>query len=125
VLNLQRSKPMDPAARTLWIIRDDGKHLTWVLVLTDADGSVRLNTWDGPYNGPPALVGGTPMRAQIRSRAAGTMQIHGEIEGEGAFLEDCVLAEDGRTLVCTGEVTTADGVQTYLEEFDWAGPSPG
>jgi hypothetical protein len=27
-------------------------------------------------------------------------------------------------MVCRGEVQTANGAQTYLEDFDWLGPSP-
>src|SRR6476646_4439581 len=35
VLNRTRSVQLEPADQTLWIIKDDGKQLTWVLVSTD------------------------------------------------------------------------------------------
>lgn len=124
-LNRARSEQLTPTDQTLWIVKDDGKHLIWVLVITEPDGTVRLNTWDGPYDAEPRPVGGTPMLAQISSKAAGTLQSRGVIEGLGTFSEDCAVSPDRRRFTCRGEVTGADGaVRRWIDDFDWVSGGP-
>jgi hypothetical protein len=123
-LNRARSVQLEPADQTLWVIKDDGKHLIWVLVSTDQQGEVRINSWSGAYGGEPAPVMGSPMRSQIVSRAPGTLHNSGEIAGLGSYSEDCEVMQRGRRFVCHGEVTTASGVRRWTDDFDWIAPSP-
>ena len=124
VLNRTRSVQLEPANQTLWIIKDDGRQLTWVLVSTDEHGQVRINSWSGAYGGEPASVSGSPMKSQIVSHAPGTLHNFGEITGLGSYTEDCAVTRHGRGLVCHGEVTTPGGVRRWTDDFDWVAPSP-
>jgi hypothetical protein len=124
-LNRQRSSQLEPVDQVLWIVKDNGRFLIWVLVSTDAQGMVRVNTWDGPYDGEPARVVGTPMMSQISSGSPGTLQSRGTIEGVGPFTEDCTVTAGGRRFLCHGEVTSSDGtVRRWVDDFDWVSPSP-
>lgn len=123
--NPERSAPLEPGERTLWIIKDDGKHLIWVLVSTAPTGDVRLNAWTGAYDGEPSPVIGTPMLAQITSPEPGVIRSRGAIEGMGPFEEEARVVDGGKRLVAHGRVTTADGtVLSWTEDYDWIAPSP-
>jgi hypothetical protein len=124
--NAKRSAPLEPGERTLWIIKDDGKHLIWVVVSTTPEGEVRLNAWDGAYDAAPTPVIGTPMSAQITSSEPGVIRTCGVIEGLGPFVEEARVMDGGKRFVAHGHVTTADGrVLSWTEEYDWVAPSPG
>jgi hypothetical protein len=125
VLNRSHSVQLEPANQKLWIIKDDGKRLIWVLVSTDRQGQVRINSWSGAYGGEPTPVMGSPMRSQIVSHAPGTLHNFGEIAGLGPYSEDCEVTHHGRRFVCHGEVTTANGVRRWTDDFDWVAPGPG
>jgi len=124
VLNRSRSAQLEPADQTLWIIKDDGTQLIWVLVSTNERGEVRINSWSGVYGGAPVPVTGSEMRSQIVSHSPGTLHNFGEIAGLGLYSEDCAVMEHGRRFVCHGEVTTPEGVRRWTDDFDWVGPSP-
>jgi hypothetical protein len=124
--NSARSAPLEPGERILWIIKDDGRDLIWVVVSTTPEGEVRLNAWDGAYDAAPKPVTGTPMLAQITSPEPGVIRTRGAIEGLGPFVEEARVMDGGKRLVANGQVTTADGrVLSWTEEYDWIAPSPG
>jgi hypothetical protein len=123
--NPERSAPLEPGERILWIIKDDGKHLIWVVVLTTPQGEVRLNAWDGAYDAAPKPVFGTPMSAQITSPEAGVIRSRGSIEGMGPFSEEARVMDGGKRFVAHGQVTTADGrVLSWTEDYDWIATAP-
>lgn len=125
VLDLERSKPLErPASQVMWLIKDDGAHMVWVVVATDAQGRAKVNSWDGAYDGPPAPVSGTPMTARLTSPAPGRIHNFGDISGVGPYVEDCQVTEAGKRFVCRGQVTAPDGVHPWLEDYRWAGPTP-
>jgi hypothetical protein len=97
--NPERSTPLEPGERILWIIKDDGKHLIWVVVSTTPGGEVRLNAWDGAYDAAPKPVIGTPMLAQITSPEPGVIRTRGAIEGMGSFVEEAKVMDGGKRFV--------------------------
>lgn len=125
VLNLSRSQPLEkPASQVLWVVKDDGRQLAWAVAITDAEGRVRLNSWEGAYGGPPSPVSGTQMTSQVAAGAPGALRNFGQIAGVGPYSEDCQVSDGGRRFVCHGEVQMADGPHRWLEDYDWAGPTP-
>ena len=124
--NAERSTPLEPGERILWFIKDDGKHLIWVVVWTTPTGEVRLNAWDGAYDAEPRPVMGAPMLAQITSPEPGVIRSRGSIEGMGPFSEEARVMDGGKRFVAHGQVTMADGrVLSWTEDYDWIAPSPG
>lgn len=123
-LNVARSRKLRPAEHTLWIVRDDGHQLAWVSVEVEPDGKIHLSTWDGFYNGDPVEVTGLGMMARIASSEPGRMVTTGHAPGLGDFVEHAELLDGGRRFLCRGEVQTADGLLTYVEDFDWVSPGP-
>jgi hypothetical protein len=112
-------------SQILWIIKDDGKQLIWVVVSTTPTGEVRLNAWDGAYDAEPTPVVGTPMLAQITSPEPGVIRSRGVIEGIGSFSEEARVMDGGKRFLAQGRVTTADGsVLNWTEDYDWIAPSP-
>jgi hypothetical protein len=124
VLNAARSRKLRPGAHVLWIVHDDGDRLAWVSVETDPEGAVTLSTWQGNYNGESVEVTGTGMMALIRSSRRGEMVISGLVPDLGEFVERAEVVDDGRRLLCHGEIITADGLLTYVEDFDWVSAGP-
>ena len=123
-LNQGRSKLPSPKALTLWIVRNDDQELVWVAVETTPRESNRIVTWKGRYDGSPGTCTDAAIRARLTSAARNGIHTEGEFSGVGTFSEICILGADGRRMVCRGQVQTASGIQTYLEDFDWVGPSP-
>ena len=124
VLNAARSSKLKPAEHVLWIVRDDGDQLAWVSIETEANGTITLSTWNGHYNGEAVDVTGTGMKAQIASSRIGEMVTSGLVPGLGEFIEHAHVVDDGKRLVCNGEVKTADGGLTYVEDFEWKSAGP-
>ncbi len=123
VLDIQKSKELQPGDQTLWIIKDDGRTLTWVSTLRDGGGRVHVASYDGVYGGALAAVTGAPMRTKISSPGAGRLHNEGEMVGVGHYEENCIL-QDGKVFVCDGAVQGAKGVQRWHDHFVYAGPSP-
>jgi len=123
-LNPSRSRLLSPKAMTLWIVRNDGEELLWVAVETHPAGDTQVLSWRGRYGGPPTQVHGAGIEARLTCPAEAGIRTEGEFPGIGTFVEYCTLEAGGTRMVCRGEVTTRDGVQTYLEDFDWQGDSP-
>jgi hypothetical protein len=123
-LNVGRSRKLNPAEHVLWIVRDDGRELAFVSIEVDAAREVKLSSWKGEYGGGPVEVTGTGMKAQVESSRRGEIVTSGSMPGVGDFVERGEVLEGGRRLLCTGEVSTPDGVLTYVEDFDWISPSP-
>jgi hypothetical protein len=124
ILDEKRSRMLVPASVTLWIIRDDGEKLIWVVVETSTSGEVALKTFDGAYGGPPAVVQGSGFIVSLSSPAPRTARVKGEIPNMGRFCETDMVSEDGLQMRVNGEVHTADGVKSWYEEFNWHGPMP-
>jgi hypothetical protein len=124
ILDEERSRMLVPASVTLWIIRDDGERLIWVVVETSALGETNVKTFDGAYGGPPAVVGGSGFIVSLSSPAPGTAYVEGEIPGMGPFHETDVISADGLRMCVTGEVQAGGEVKSWYEEFNWAGPIP-
>lgn len=123
-LNERRSQLLSPKALTLWIVRNDDRELVWVAVESTPEESHRIVTWRGSYDGSPATCVGAAVLARLTCSAQHGIHTEGEFSGVGAFTEVCTLEDDGRRMVCRGQVQTASGTQKYLEDFDWVGPSP-
>lgn len=119
VLNQARSKKLNPATQTLWIVKDDGDRITWVSVQRDPAGKVTISSWDGRYDGKPVEVKGTGMMTHLIADGPGKFRNWGEIPGLGTYSEDCSILDDGKRLSCAGTVTTAAGVKTWIDDFDW------
>jgi hypothetical protein len=124
ILDEARSRMLVPASVTLWIIRDDGERLIWVVVETSASGAVAVKTFDGAYDGPPAVVHGSGFIVSLSSPAPRTARVQGEIPNLGPFSETDIVSEDGRQMRVHGEVHTAGAVKSWYEEFNWHGPMP-
>jgi len=124
ILDEARSQMLVPASVTLWIIRDDGERLIWVVVETNASGEVAVKTFDGIYGGPPAVVQGSGFIVSLSSPAPRTTRVQGEIPNMGPFSETDVVSADGRQMRVDGEVHTPEGVKSWYEEFNWRGPMP-
>lgn len=116
---------LTPAAVTLWIIRDDGEQLVWVVVETNEAGEISIKSFVGRYGGAPSVVSGSGFLVSLNSPAPRTVRIEGEIPEMGPFSETDVVSEDGRQMRVNGEVQTADGVKSWYEEFNWSGPAGG
>lgn len=125
VMNPARSQRLVAGAHTLWIVKDDGVELIFASVETDSAGAIKLTSWQGRYDGPPAEVVGSGMMAQLTTPAPGEMLITGDIPGMGRFSEHCVLASDRKRLRCTGLIETVDGPVGYVDDFDWFSATPG
>lgn len=126
VLNEQRSRKLQPVSQTLWIIKDDGKQLAWVSVETDRQRQVKINSWNGFYDGEAVVATGHGFKAKLTSTAPGTMRTYGEVPGVGPYEENCAVMAGGKRMICNGFVTGADGKpQRWIEDFDWQAPSPG
>lgn len=125
VLNEQRSRKLQPVSQTLWIVKDDGKQLAWVSVETDRQHQVKINSWNGFYDGEAVVATGHGFKAKLTSTAPGTMRTYGEVPGVGPYEENCAVMAGGKRMVCNGFVTGADGKpQKWIEDFDWQAPSP-
>lgn len=125
VLDEARSRKLTPGGVTLWIVRDDGKRLVWVAVETSPAGEISIKTFEGAYGGEPAVVQGSGFVVSLTSPDLRTVRVDGEIPEMGPFHEIDVVSEDGRQMYVNGEVQTADGVQSWYEEFNWRGPAGG
>jgi hypothetical protein len=123
-LNLGRSVMLSPKSMTLWIVHNSENELTWVAVESHRERHSQIMSWSGQYGGPPSVVVGAGIEARLTSAPNEGIRTEGEFPGLGPFVEVCTLAEGGKRLVCTGQVTTPDGVKTYIEDFDWWGQSP-
>jgi hypothetical protein len=123
-LNLERSKLLSPKAVTLWIIENCEGRLCWVAVESTPERSAHVVSWQGQYGGPPAECVGAGISARLTSSFAGGIRTEGEFPGIGSFVESCTLETSGKRMICRGEVTTPNGKQTYIEDFDWLGESP-
>jgi hypothetical protein len=124
ILDEARSRMLVPASVTLWVIRDDGERLIWVVVETSASGEVAVKTFDGTYGGPPAVVQGSGFIVSLSSPAPRTARVQGEIPNMGPFSETDVVSSDGRQMRVDGEVHTLEGMKHWYEEFNWQGPMP-
>jgi hypothetical protein len=125
VLNQQRSVELQPGKQVLWIVKDNGKHLVWVLVVTDPNGMAKVMSFDGAYDGPASTVVGTGMETSLHSPSPGRLHNEGQLPGVGPYSEDCEVQSGGRRFVCNGSVQAPDGVKRWHDDFDWVGPSPG
>lgn len=125
VLDEARSRKLTPGGVILWIIRDDGERLVWVVVDTDETGEISIKSFDGRYGGPPAMVSGSGFIVSLSSPAPRTVRVEGQIPDLGPFEETSVISEDGRQLQVNGEVRAGDDVKSWYEEFNWMGPIPG
>ena len=124
VLNQARSKKLTPGTQTLWIVKDDGDHMIWVSVERDLNNMVRVSSWDGRYDGQPVEVIGTGMIARLTSAGPGRMRSYGDIPKLGKYSEDCVVSSGGKRMRCEGRVEMADGIKTYIDDFDWLSLGP-
>ena len=124
VLNQARSQKLTPGTQTLWIVKDNGDHMVWVSVERDPNNMVRVSSWDGRYDGQPVEVVGTGMIAHVKSDGPGRVHNWGEIPKLGKYSEDCVVSGGGKRLRCEGRVELANGVKTYVDDFDWYAPGP-
>jgi hypothetical protein len=122
-LNDERSKPLLPGRQTLWIIKDDRQRFVWVTVVVNDQG-VQVISNDGAYDAPPARVTGGPMTMQTIVTGPNSLKNFGEIEGIGQYFENCVLSDDGKRLVCTGELNAGGEVTPFIDDFDWFGEGP-
>lgn len=125
ILDEGRSRKLTPGGVTLWIVRDDGERLVWVVVETDPAGEISVKSFDGKYGGEPAVVHGSGFVVSLSSPAPRTVRVDGEIPDMGPFHEIDSISEDGRQMRVNGEVQTADGVKSWYEEFNWRGPVNG
>jgi hypothetical protein len=124
-LNRERSSQLAPADQILWIIKDDGAQLIWVMVSTEEQGNIRVHSWQGAYDGDPVRVEGSGIVSRISSSSPGTLQSRGTIEGMGSYSEDCTVMSEDRRFVCRGQVTSSDGaVHRWVDDFDWVSESP-
>ncbi|MFL6727176.1 MAG: hypothetical protein ACJ8FS_11780 [Sphingomicrobium sp.] len=125
VLDEARSRMLEPASVTLWVIRDDGERLVWVVVETKDAGEISIKSFDGRYGGEPTAVSGSGFVVSLSSPAPRTVRVEGEIPNMGPFSEIDIVSEDGRQMRVNGEVRVGDEVKSWYEEFNWRGPMPG
>ena len=125
ILDEARSRMLVPASVILWIIRDDGERLVWVVVETNADGRISVKSFDGLYGGEPSVVTGSGFVVSLSSPAPRTVRVDGEIPGMGPFHETDVISADGLQMRVNGEVRAGDEMKSWYEEFNWQGPMPG
>ena len=123
-LNPGRSKLLAPKTMTLWILKNTERELAWVAVESDEKDDLRVISWRGSYGGPPARCTGIGIEARLTGAAQEGIRTEGEFPGVGTFTEVCTLEEGGKRMICRGEVAAPNGKMTYLEDFDWVGPSP-
>ena len=125
ILDEARSRKLTPGSVTLWIIRDDGQRLIWVVVETDEAGEISIKSFDGRYGGEPSVVRGSDFVVSLSSPAPRTARVDGEIPDMGPFSETDVVSEDRRQMRVDGTVETKDGPVSWHEEFNWVAPTPG
>ncbi len=123
-LDPTRSRLLAPKAMTVWILRNTAEDLEFVAVETEPGRPTRVTAWQGRYGGPPAVMQGAGIEARVTSRHAEGIRTEGTFPGLGAFVEFCRLSEDGRQMICDGEIRTEAGPRTYREVFDWYADSP-
>lgn len=124
IMDEARSRKLEPAALTLWVIRDDGDQLAWVSVETNPAGKITVGAFDGRYGGEPVTVQGNGFVVTLTSPAPDTVKVHGEVPGMGPFEETSVLSDNSTRMIVNGKVQTPDGVKDWYEEFNWHGASP-
>jgi hypothetical protein len=124
VMDEARSRKLVPAALTLWVIRDDGKQLTWVSVETEPSGKITVNSFDGAYDGTTAVVQGNGMEVSMTSPGPRTVRVTGIVPGMGPFEEQTEISADRRHMVVNGKVMIGDEETTWYEEFNWHAASP-
>ena len=124
IMDEARSRKLEPAALTLWVIRDDGEQLAWVSVETDPAGKIKVGAFDGVYGGEPVTVQGNGFVVTLSSPGPDTVKVTGEVPGMGPFEEVSVLSANNTRMIVNGKVETPGGVKDWYEEFDWRGPSP-
>ncbi len=124
VLDQERSQKLAPCSHTLWVIKDDGKELTWVSIETGEDDIHKITSWTGQYGGGPSTVTGSGFVASLRAHGPDEMETYGEIPEMGPFSERCKVDPSGKSMTCNGQVETRDGVLTWLEVFNLHSPSP-
>jgi hypothetical protein len=123
-LNTVSSQLLAPKTMTLWIIQNTADELKWVAVETNAEHQTAIHSWQGRYGGEASVVAGAGIKARLTSTVTEGIRTEGEFPGIGRFVEFCRLSDDGRRMICEGEVSTDRGPQTYREEFDWFSDSP-
>lgn len=124
VLNPGRSHSLNPGRQTLWVVKDDGRHLVWVSVIIDDQHRVQIVSYDGAYGGSPAPVVGSPMTTQIVATGPASLHNFGTIVGVGDYSEDCRVSQDRTRFRCEGQVQTTSGARPYMDDFDWFANSP-
>lgn len=124
VLDQEKSRKLSPSSHTLWVLRDDGRELSWVSVETGADGKLKVTSWTGLYGGEPSVVSGSGFVARLRATGPRSMETYGDIPDMGAYSEKCAVQPSGTEMLCNGQVTTEDGVNSWFEHFVRAAPSP-
>lgn len=124
ILDQAASKKLEPVSHTLWVLRDDGKELSWVSVETGADGVHKITSWTGQYGGAPSVVSGNGFIASLRVLGPNEMESFGEAPGMGPYSERCKVASSGKQMVCDGRVETDDGELTWHEVFNLHTESP-
>lgn len=121
VLNLKRSQALlGKAPQTLWVVKDDGEHFTFILVERPASGPV-IAAWNGRRDGVPRPVQGRDFQMAVSS-AGDAFRIDGTMP-EGRFSETCGVEQRTR-LVCRGTLTMGDKSSSYVDDYDWFGPAP-
>jgi hypothetical protein len=123
-LNPGRSKLLSPKSLTLWIVENRDDRLSWVAVETNPERGTHVISWQGLYGGPPAECVGAGVSARLTGSPPEGIRTEGEFPGIGTFVETCTLDASGKRMICRGKVNTSQGVQTYIEDFDWLGDSP-
>lgn len=124
VLDQSASRKLEPVSHTLWVLKDDGKELSWVSIETGADGVHRVSSWTGEYGGPPSVVSGNGFVASLRALGPDEMETFGEVPELGPYTERCKVAADRRQMICNGRVETPDGELTWYEVFNLQTESP-
>lgn len=125
ILDEVRSQKLEPASVVLWVVRDNGEKLTWVAVETDCAGEIAINTFEGVYGGPPAIVRGCEFVVSLTSPETRIVCVEGEIPNMGPFRETSVISTNGRQMRVNGEVRTRGEVKRWYEEFNWQGTIDG
>ena len=123
-LNAGRSKLLSPKSSTLWIVENREDRLSWVAVETSPERGTYVISWQGRYGGPAAQCAGAGISARLTCSPPEGIRTEGEFPGIGTFVETCTLDATGKRMICRGEVNTPQGLQTYIEYFDWLGESP-
>ena len=118
-LNRERSDAMlGKDAQTLWIIKDDGDALVFVIVQYGSDGSAGVMSWSGRYDGVARPVSGNGFLMSATSQRAGQFRIAGKTPDGGSFEESCALSAGGMRLVCDGQARKGTSVRSYVDDYD-------